>query len=77
MRVCSVACNVGAQRQLDPRTKAPGAPILLYDWDNTLVDAWAGITSALNAAFRRSGSRFGPPRTPATACAFQCARAFR
>ncbi|HVZ08850.1 HAD family hydrolase [Rhodopila sp.] len=25
--------------------------VLLYDWDNTLVDAWAGITAALNAAF--------------------------
>lgn len=26
--------------------------VLLYDWDNTLVDAWAGITAALNAVFR-------------------------
>jgi len=25
--------------------------ILLYDWDNTLVDGWAGITAALNATF--------------------------
>jgi phosphoglycolate phosphatase len=25
--------------------------VLLYDWDNTLVDAWAGITAALNATF--------------------------
>jgi phosphoglycolate phosphatase len=25
--------------------------ILLYDWDNTLVDGWAGITGAVNAAF--------------------------
>jgi phosphoglycolate phosphatase len=25
--------------------------VLLYDWDNTLVDAWAGITAALNAVF--------------------------
>ncbi|MBV8575499.1 MAG: HAD-IA family hydrolase [Acetobacteraceae bacterium] len=24
--------------------------LLLYDWDNTLVDAWAGITAAMNAA---------------------------
>jgi phosphoglycolate phosphatase len=24
---------------------------LLYDWDNTLVDGWAGIAAALNAAF--------------------------
>jgi phosphoglycolate phosphatase len=29
----------------------------LYDWDNTLVDAWAGITAALNAAL----SAFGHP----------------
>ena len=28
----------------------PGA-ILLYDWDNTLVDAWGGVAAALNAAF--------------------------
>jgi phosphoglycolate phosphatase len=25
--------------------------VLLFDWDNTLVDGWAGITAALNAAF--------------------------
>jgi phosphoglycolate phosphatase len=25
--------------------------VLLYDWDNTLVDAWAGITGALNVVF--------------------------
>ena len=24
---------------------------LLFDWDNTLVDGWAGITAALNAVF--------------------------
>ena len=31
---------------------AGAAPtVILYDWDNTLVDAWAGITAALNAAF--------------------------
>jgi len=24
---------------------------LLYDWDNTLVDAWTGVTAALNAAY--------------------------
>ena len=30
----------------------PAAPtILLYDWDNTLVDGWAGITAAMNAVF--------------------------
>jgi phosphoglycolate phosphatase len=25
--------------------------VLLYDWDNTLVDAWVGVTVALNAVF--------------------------
>ncbi len=25
--------------------------VLLWDWDNTLVDGWSGITAALNAAF--------------------------
>ncbi len=25
--------------------------VLLYDWDNTLVDGWPGITGALNAVF--------------------------
>jgi phosphoglycolate phosphatase len=29
--------------------------VLLYDWDNTLVDGWAGITAALNAAFAEFG----------------------
>jgi phosphoglycolate phosphatase len=30
-----------------------GVPaVILYDWDNTLVDAWAGIAYAQNAAFR-------------------------
>jgi phosphoglycolate phosphatase len=27
--------------------------VLLYDWDNTLVDGWAGITAALNVVFAR------------------------
>ena len=35
---------------------APSA--LLYDWDNTLVDAWGGVTAALNATF----DAFGQPR---------------
>ncbi len=30
---------------------APAPTALLWDWDNTLVDAWAGVTAALNAAF--------------------------
>lgn len=29
--------------------------VLLYDWDNTLVDGWAGVTAALNAAFAAFG----------------------
>jgi phosphoglycolate phosphatase len=29
--------------------------VLLYDWDNTLVDGWAGITAALNAVFSEFG----------------------
>jgi phosphoglycolate phosphatase len=26
--------------------------VLLYDWDNTLIDGWAGITAALNATYQ-------------------------
>jgi phosphoglycolate phosphatase len=33
----------------DPVAHAP--TILLYDWDNTLVDGWAAIAAALNAVF--------------------------
>lgn len=29
--------------------------VLLYDWDNTLADGWAGITAAMNAAFAEFG----------------------
>ncbi|HEY6431622.1 MAG TPA: HAD-IA family hydrolase [Acetobacteraceae bacterium] len=32
-----------------PVTDTPA--VLLWDWDNTLVDAWGGITAALNATF--------------------------
>jgi phosphoglycolate phosphatase len=32
--------------------------VLLWDWDNTLVDAWASIAAALNAAF----DAFGLPK---------------
>lgn len=34
---------------------APPPSCLLYDWDNTLVDAWAGVAAALNAAFTAFG----------------------
>ena len=39
--------------------RAPGErpTVLLFDWDNTLVDGWTGITAALNAAF----DAFGKP----------------
>ncbi len=50
--------------------------VLLYDWDNTLVDGWAGITAALNAAFTAFGHRSGRSRTPATESASRCGRAF-
>lgn len=33
----------------------PAPSVLLYDWDNTLVDAWAGVTAALNATFTAFG----------------------
>lgn len=33
----------------------PRPEILLYDWDNTLVDGWLGITAALNAVFGAFG----------------------
>src|SRR6185503_6259276 len=39
-------------RRLIPMHDALSRPsVLLYDWDNTLVDGWAGITAALNAVF--------------------------
>ena len=34
---------------LPPRGARP--TVLLYDWDNTLVDGWAAITAALNVVF--------------------------
>ena len=36
---------------MDDRHSRQRPRVLLYDWDNTLVDGWAGITAALNAAF--------------------------
>lgn len=35
----------------EPGNSGSGPSVLLYDWDNTLVDGWAGIAAALNAAF--------------------------
>jgi phosphoglycolate phosphatase len=34
---------------------APRPSVLLYDWDNTLVDGWAGIAAALNVTFTAFG----------------------
>jgi phosphoglycolate phosphatase len=33
----------------------PAPTVLLYDWDNTLVDAWTGVTAALNVTFTAFG----------------------
>jgi phosphoglycolate phosphatase len=33
----------------------PRPSVLLWDWDNTLVDGWAGIAAALNSTFRAFG----------------------
>ena len=33
----------------------PRPAAILFDWDNTLVDAWAGVTTALNAALAAFG----------------------
>jgi phosphoglycolate phosphatase len=33
------------------RPSAARPTVLLYDWDNTLVDGWAAITASLNAVF--------------------------
>jgi len=35
----------------DRRLAGQRPSALLFDWDNTLVDGWIGITAALNAAF--------------------------
>jgi len=35
--------------------RPPAPEAVLFDWDNTLVDAWPGIASALNAALARFG----------------------
>jgi phosphoglycolate phosphatase len=32
-------------------TCPPRPSLLLYDWDNTLVDAWCGVAAALNEVF--------------------------
>jgi phosphoglycolate phosphatase len=42
------APGVTAPAGLPPHGKPS---VLLFDWDNTLVDGWVGITAALNAAF--------------------------
>jgi phosphoglycolate phosphatase len=44
-----------SHRQSQRRPPDSRPAVLLYDWDNTLVDGWAGITAALNAAFGAFG----------------------
>jgi phosphoglycolate phosphatase len=44
-------------RTLDRLPAGETPSVLLFDWDNTLVDGWLGITAALNAAF----AAFGKP----------------
>ena len=34
---------------------APRPSVLIWDWDNTLVDAWEGVAAALNATFAAFG----------------------
>jgi phosphoglycolate phosphatase len=47
----------GTNRGLPHRVRRPDPPptVLLYDWDNTLVDAWAGVAAALNTVFTEFG----------------------
>ena len=33
----------------------PVPTAILWDWDNTLVDAWAGVQAGMNAALRAFG----------------------
>ena len=40
-----------ATRDPQPAPTSLAPTVLLYDWDNTLVDGWAAITAALNAVF--------------------------
>ncbi|MFL5254338.1 MAG: HAD family hydrolase [Rhodopila sp.] len=42
-------------QSLNPDVAVRRPSVLLYDWDNTLVDGWAGITAALNAVFTEFG----------------------
>ncbi len=44
-----------ATRDPQPAPTSLAPTVLLYDWDNTLVDGWAAITAALNAVFAEFG----------------------
>ena len=44
-----------ATREPQPAPTSLAPTVLLYDWDNTLVDGWAAITAALNAVFAEFG----------------------
>ncbi len=60
-----------------PSAAPPPPTYLLYDWDNTLVDGWAGVAAALNAVFTAFGhAALDRSRTPAPASASPCATAF-
>ena len=41
------------RRQSQAAVVSTSPTILLYDWDNTLVDGWSGIAAALNVVFAR------------------------
>ena len=50
----AAAPNGAATRPVPPRLPASNGvhpTVLLYDWDNTLVDGWAAVAAALNAVF--------------------------
>lgn len=50
----AAAPDGAATRPVPPRLPASNGvhpTVLLYDWDNTLVDGWAAVTAALNAVF--------------------------
>src|SRR5579875_2862028 len=50
--MCRAACATrpDSERGLTvPALRRPA--VLLWDWDNTLVDGWAAVTAALNATF--------------------------
>ena len=55
----------------------PRPAVLLYDWDNTLVDGWAAITAALNAVFTEFNHPLWSVEDTRIASASPCAKVFR